>query len=178
MRRGGLTWPCSRYPGLQHKTLAALAAARPGVETLRARPGSSSRDQVKRTPVRRRSRSAVAERAATAGMAERRPREELSEGRQRLDGSSSALVPATVRPRNPLGKHNDWPDAGFAARKHRSPAQGRLRPCRRHQRPVPALAGPRRPPAPSPRPTRSHRRRRLGPGEAPLQSCVGPPRPG
>ena len=135
-------------------------------------------DQVKRTPVRGRSRSAVAERAATAGMAERRPREELSEGRQRLDGSSSALVPATVRPRNPLGKHNDWPDAGFAARKHRSPAQGRLRPCRRHQRPVPALAGPRRPPAPSPRPTRSHRRRRLGPGEAPLQSCVGPPRPG
>ena len=38
----------------------------------------------------------------------------------------------------------------------------------RHQRPVPSLAGLRRPPATAPRPTRSHRRRRLDPGEARL----------
>ena len=38
----------------------------------------------------------------------------------------------------------------------------------RHQRPVPSLAGLRRPPATAPRPTRSHRRRRLDPGAARL----------
>ena len=38
----------------------------------------------------------------------------------------------------------------------------------RHQRPVPSLAGLRRPPATAPRPTRSHRRRRLDPRAARL----------
>ena len=43
----------------------------------------------------------------------------------------------------------------------------------RHQRPVPSLAGLRRPPATAPRPTRSHRRRRLDPGAAPPAAPAG-----
>lgn len=71
----------SRYPGLPREAVAAWLQLAVGIAPVVPAWFRPAGDQAKRTPVCRRSRSAVAERAATAGKAER----SYARGCQRVD---------------------------------------------------------------------------------------------